>query len=173
MLVASVGVSFTRTWRLTAAGAELDVLLDGDGLGDDVELALALPDALLLGVGSPVGPGDDVDDGRPTVGVAVTSTIRGVGAPCTGAAPGLEDPAGLVDELLADGDGVTGAIVTVTTGPGEDASGIATPCAMAASSAATPPAPIMYQVAMNGGGHMRFSGARGSRTTRRPARRAP
>lgn len=81
--------------RLTAAR----VLGDGDdadGLGDGAPL----PDA--LGVGSTVGPGDEetVGSGRPTVGVAPTSTMRGDGAPCTPTAPVLDDD--------ADGPGAAG-----------------------------------------------------------------
>lgn len=124
----SVGVS--RTSRLTAAGA-LDVPLLADGLGDGV--GLALPGALLLGAGSPVGPGDDAapDGGSPTDGELPTSTTRADGAPCTGAAP-PPDPG----ELLLDGDGARGPTVTVTTGPGAPAADGST----GTRSSETPPA---------------------------------
>jgi hypothetical protein len=80
------GMGTTRavTTRLTA-GRPVDVLDDGEGVGDEVALVLvlALPDADADGVGSDVGPADELAaGGSPRVGVAVTSTMCGVGAPC-------------------------------------------------------------------------------------------
>jgi hypothetical protein len=165
--IAGVGDTSALTATLTAAGLDADG--EPEGVGDGV--GLTLPDADPLGVGSMVGPGGD--DTEPAVGPAVTRITRGVGAPCTGAAPALGD-----DEaeppVDGDGDGAGTDGLTVTTGAGwPPASGIATPCATAASSAARDPAPIAYQVAMNGGGHKRLNDARGSRTTRPPAPPVP
>lgn len=104
--------------RFTAAvGLALGV---ADGLGDGV----LLPDAVALGVGSTVGPGDDTpgDGGRPTVGVVPTSSTRGVGAPCTPTAAGFE--AVTDGDADADGAGAAGPVVVDTTGgaPAEEGS---------------------------------------------------
>lgn len=87
-----MGVSFTTTVTPWPAAAWLGVT---DGLGDGI----VLPDA--LGVGSTVGPDDEVaGDGRPSGGVTPTSTTRGEGAPPAPTAPELGDD--------ADGPGTIG-----------------------------------------------------------------
>lgn len=124
-----VGVTAALTTRLTAAGA-LAVPL-GDGVG------LALPDALGLGVGSTVGPGEDEDAADPVVGAAPTRITRGVGAPCTPASPG-DDGDGELDV-----DGAAGTTVIVTVGTGGDATGSLGTNSITAPSSAHPTAATM------------------------------
>ena len=126
MLAPSVGVRCNATVTPSPVDALPDEL--GVGLGDGVPL----PDADALGVGSTVGPDDEVDgEGRPTDGDTVTSTTRGERPPETPATG--TDGVGFARD---DGDGTTGPTVTVTTGAGPAAT-----AGNAGSSHAYKPAP--------------------------------